>query len=91
MGVTQVAVPAYQRVMLPLMQVARDEREHSLSGASDTLAREFRLSPEERAELLPSGRGEKPLEALASTCSQLAIKLRRVSIAPLARPGVPDV
>jgi restriction system protein len=54
--VTQVALPDYQRVVLPLLQVASDEREHSLSDAIDTLVREFRLSPEERAELLPSGR-----------------------------------
>ena len=51
-----MAVPDYQRVMLPLVQLASDEREHSLSDVIDTLAQGFRLSQEERVELLPSGR-----------------------------------
>jgi restriction system protein len=51
-----VAVPDYQRVMLPLVQLASDECEHSLSDVIDTLAQDFRLSQEERVELLPSGR-----------------------------------
>jgi restriction system protein len=51
-----VAVPDYQRVMLPLMQLASDECEHSVSEVIDTLARAFRLSQEERMELLPCGR-----------------------------------
>jgi restriction system protein len=54
-----VAVPDYQRVMLPLMQLASDEREHSLRDVIDTLSQDFHLSQEERTELLPSGRQAK--------------------------------
>jgi restriction system protein len=54
-----VAVPDYQRVMLPFMQLASDEREHSLRDVIDTLAQDLHLSQEERTELLPSGRQAK--------------------------------
>jgi restriction system protein len=44
--------------MLPLLRLAGDGAEHSLRDAIDVLAGEFRLSEEERRELLPSGRQE---------------------------------
>jgi hypothetical protein len=48
---------------------------------------------EERQDEQDDIGGENPLEArsLASTRAQVAIKVRWVSIAPLARPVVPDV
>ena len=49
-------IPDFQSLMLPLLSVAADGREHSLSEARDALATQFDLTPEERAELLPSGR-----------------------------------
>ncbi len=52
---TQVAIPDYQSVMLPLLQFAGDKQEHSLRETIDALADAFGLSPEERKELLPSG------------------------------------
>jgi len=41
--------------MLPLLQIASDGREHSLSEAADHLARQFGLSKEDRREMLASG------------------------------------
>src|SRR5207237_7882944 len=43
----------------PFMQLASDEREHSLRDVIDTLAQDLHLSQEERTELLPSGRQAK--------------------------------
>jgi restriction system protein len=45
----------YQSVMLPLLRYAADEQEHSVREAIDALADQFRLTDEERKELLPSG------------------------------------
>lgn len=50
-----MAVPGYQEFMLPLLRVARDGKEHSLAEAVTTLARQMKISEEERNALLPSG------------------------------------
>ena len=50
-----MTIPDYQTVMLPLLRLAADEREHFVREAVEELAREFKLSEEERKELLPSG------------------------------------
>jgi restriction system protein len=53
-----VAIPDYQTIMLPLLKLAGDEKEHSSREVKDRLASEFKLSDKERKELLPSGRQE---------------------------------
>ena len=53
-----MAIPDYQTIMLPLLKLAGDKQEHSMRKAIDRLASEFKLSDEERKELLPSGRHE---------------------------------
>lgn len=53
-----MAIPDYQTIMLPLLKFAGDKEEHSLREASDILAQEFRLTEDERKELLPSGQQE---------------------------------
>lgn len=45
--------------MLPLLQVAADGIEHSLAEARDKLAAQFKLTNEDLAELLPSGKSSK--------------------------------
>ncbi len=54
-----MAIPDYQSLMLPLLKLAQDGQDHSLSESIDTLALEFRLTGEERKELLSSGRQAK--------------------------------
>jgi restriction system protein len=49
-------IPDFQTLMWPLLQLVADGREHSIRDARETLANQFALSPEEKAELLPSGR-----------------------------------
>ena len=51
-----LAIPDFQTIMLPVLRLAADGAEHTLAACRDTLADEFGLSAEERAQLLPSGR-----------------------------------
>jgi len=51
-----VAVPDFQSLMLPLLRIAGDGKEHSLSDVRERLGAEFKLTQAEREELLPSGR-----------------------------------
>lgn len=51
-------IPDFQSIMLPVLTFAGDGKEHSLREAIEYLAQQFALTPEERAELLPSGRQE---------------------------------
>ena len=53
-----MGVPDYQTIMLPLLKLAGDGKEHRLREVIDRLAGEFRLSDEERKVLVPSGRQE---------------------------------
>ena len=48
-------IPDYQSCMLPLLNFASDEQEHSLRESIGGLAQHFALSEAEQSELLPSG------------------------------------
>jgi len=52
-----MAIPDYETLMLPLLQLAAKAKGHEvkLSDAADMLAERFRLTDKERTELLPSG------------------------------------
>ncbi len=50
-----MAIPDFQSIMLPLLKYIGDQREHSLRECIETLADEFKLTDEERRELLSSG------------------------------------
>lgn len=50
-----MAIPDYQTCMLPFLRFLADGAEHTLREAEESLAAHFKLSPSERAELLPSG------------------------------------
>lgn len=54
-----MAIPDYQKIMLPLLKYANDGKEHSIRGAIEALADQFNLNDDERKELLPSG--QQPL------------------------------
>lgn len=51
-----MAIPDFQSVMLPLLQLAADGKELSSQETVELLAKKFQLTPEERQELLPSGK-----------------------------------
>ena len=50
-----MAIPDYQMLMLPLLQVLADKQERTLREVVAQLSIEFKLSDEERSQLLPSG------------------------------------
>lgn len=53
-----MAIPDYQSIMLPLLKLTSDGKEHSIHETVDTLADELKLTNDERKELLPSGQQE---------------------------------
>src|SRR5262245_40798275 len=50
-----MAIPDYQTLMLPVLHRLADGNEHALRDVVAQLADQYRLTPEERRELLPSG------------------------------------
>jgi restriction system protein len=53
-----MAIPDYQTIMLPLLDLLKDKKEHSSHELIDKLANQFQLNAEERRVLLPSGQQE---------------------------------
>lgn len=51
-----MTIPDYQTLMLPLLKLTGDEKEHSLKLSTEKLAQDFGLSEIELAEMLPSAR-----------------------------------
>lgn len=50
-----VAIPDFQSLMLPLMRIALDKQTHLFRDSVEAVAKEFKLTPAERLEMLPSG------------------------------------
>lgn len=53
---TAMTIPDFQSIMLPLLEIVNDGKEHSHRDVSEALAVQFNLTEEEKNELLPSGR-----------------------------------
>ncbi|MCB1947882.1 restriction endonuclease [Nitrosomonas sp.] len=51
-----MSIPDFQSCMLPMLSLAADCKEHSISESREVLAEHFGLTESERSELLPSGR-----------------------------------
>lgn len=49
-------IPDFQTIMLPMLRTASDGKEYALRDMRQLLAEEFKLTAEEKAALLPSGR-----------------------------------
>jgi restriction system protein len=54
-GVREMGIPDYQSVMLPLLNLTADGREHRFRDAINQLADTFKLTDDDRKETLPSG------------------------------------
>jgi restriction system protein len=48
-------IPDFQSIMLPLMRLCADGKEHAISETTEALADQFNLSDDERKALLPGG------------------------------------
>jgi restriction system protein len=51
-----MAIPDFQTLMLPLLKVAGDGKEHDFRDTVELISQQFNLTEEERTVLLPSGR-----------------------------------
>ena len=51
-----MTIPKYNEIMLPLLQYLKDQKEHSLSDVKEYIYNLFKVTEEEKRELLPSGR-----------------------------------
>ena len=49
-------IPDFQTLMLPVLKFAAQNGDHTLRQATDYLAQQFSLTPDELAQRLPSGR-----------------------------------
>jgi restriction system protein len=48
-------IPDFQTIMLPLLNIAKDEETHNIHEAVEELSKHFSLSEEDKSRLLPSG------------------------------------
>jgi restriction system protein len=64
-------IPDYQAIMLPLLQFAKDQKEHSLQEGIFYLTKIFNLTEEERNELLPSGKQSRFVNRIGWTRTHL--------------------
>jgi restriction system protein len=51
-------IPSHQKLMLPLLKLTADRQDHSRKDVAEPLARQFGLTAEEQAQMLPSKRQE---------------------------------
>jgi len=51
-------IPNYQVIMLPLLRLTADGKDHTRGDVVGPLATQFGVTPEEQAQMLPSGRQE---------------------------------
>src|SRR4030042_3020336 len=51
-----MSIPLFHQIMLPLLNILEDKKEHSLREVIDTLTKHFMLSEQEQNELLSSGK-----------------------------------
>jgi restriction system protein len=49
-------IPAFQSILLPFLDFASDEKQHSLKECIEYLTRHFNLTEDEQKRLLPSGK-----------------------------------
>jgi restriction system protein len=52
-----MALPDFETIMLPLLKITSDQKEHQLHDSVDKLAEEFKLTSSDRNKLLPNGVG----------------------------------
>jgi restriction system protein len=67
-----MSIPDFQSIMLPLLELASDSKEHKLSDAIEHLAaHDFKLTDTERKEPLPSGKQSRFANRVGWACTYL--------------------
>jgi restriction system protein len=67
-----MAVPEYQKFFLPVLRITGDKKDHSYGETYNLIAKEFNLTEEDRAELLPSNTARKFENRVAWTITYLS-------------------
>ena len=52
-------IPNFQSIMLPLLEIIGDKKEHTIQELRDSLAKYFNLTEEEKSELLPKSKQKR--------------------------------
>ena len=78
-----MAIPTYEQIMLPLLKISGDKQEHSKRQAVEKLAVDFRLTPNDRRVLLPSGREE----LFANRVGWASTYLKKANLVEMTRWG----
>lgn len=79
-----MAVPGFQTIMLPLVQMMTDQREYSLTQMVDHLAMKFQLSEDDLSEQIPSGRQKRFYNRVAWATTHL----KKAAVIENTRRGV---
>jgi restriction system protein len=79
-----MAIPDFQSIMLPVLQIAADGQEHNQSEIRETLALQFQLTQDEREEMLPSGRQAR----FSNRVAWSIVYLRKAGLIENSRRGI---
>ena len=79
-----MAIPGFQSIMLPLLKVTEDGQEHKQREVGDTLAIHFKLTDQEKKEMLPSGKQAR----FSNRVAWSIVYLRRAGLLENSKRGV---
>jgi restriction system protein len=79
-----MAVPAFQEMFLPFLQLLADSQGHPLSQVATHVADRFRLTDEDKSEMIPSGQSSK----LANRVGWARTHLKFAGLIEQVQPGV---
>ena len=77
-------IPDYQTLMLPLLRILGDGADHTAASVIDALAAEFKLTPEEREQLV----GSQRIKLIASRAHWAMTYLAQAALTDRPRRGV---
>lgn len=82
-----MSIPDFQSLMLPLLQLVSDGKEHAVRDATLALGKQFKLTDEEWSEMLPSGRAPLFYNRLAWAKTHL----KKAGLVTQPRRGVVEI
>jgi hypothetical protein len=77
-------IPDFQSIMLPLLKLAEDGQEHKQREVCDTLATHFKLTDQEKKEMLPSGKQAR----FSNRVAWSTVYLRKAGLLENSKRGV---
>jgi len=83
-----VSIPGYQELLLPVLRLVADGADHRPTDVIGALADQFELTPAEREEILPSGRG---IRVFDNRVHWAATDLRQAGLIDGSRRGIWEI